>query len=630
MQEIWQSATGISILCGPFLDKTDGITPKNGVDLTTADSAIIIKHGCSASLAITSATWTHIESGWYALAATSTMFDTLGQCTIRIHDVSLCLPFWKDFMVKPTTVWNFNYGANPLTVASVSNSIGVVTTLSSISTGATLASVSGSVYNLANNIWNKVTYYPSQTVGDWTISSVTGSVYSLANNIWNKVTYYPSQTVGDWTIASVTGSVYMMVYQTYIKLPTKSYLTGTTQMTGDIDADDMVGDYPGNLTGTLASCSQLGAFTGAVASVSVVGTVASVSIVGGFGTGVVTASAFAAGVLATAAEVASVTWDTTCTAHGVTTSYGLRLGGAPTATTMASDIIAIMAAGGGNPWDVTVTAHTATNSYGLILGGIPSATTLATDINGIAGKAAYLPSITMGSWSISMVASVSGSVFDAATKINTYYPSVTAGSAGGVFIAGTNAQTTVNLVSSITGNQTGSITGNLTGSITGNLTGTLASVSGSVYDAATKINTYYPSVSAGSAGGVFIAGTNALTTVNLTSSITGNQTGSITGNLTGSITGNLTGNVTGNLTGNIVGIVGDVSASALDAIWDEVVDGTTVTARDSFKIANSFMAGEVSGGGTASITFRDLDNALDRIILTVDASGNRASSTVNI
>jgi hypothetical protein len=599
MQYIWQSATGISIVLGPFVDVADGHTPETTVDITTADSAIIYTHGASASLSLVSATWTELTSGWYALAATSTMFQTLGQATIRIQDNSVYLPVWKDFMVVPTTVWQFNFGAAPLTVASVSNSIGVVTTLSSISTGATLASVSGSVYN-------------------------------LANNIWNKVTYYPSQTVGDWTIASVTGSVYMMVYQTYIKLPTKSYLTGTTQMTGDIDADDMVGDYPGNLTGTLASCSQLGAFTGAVASVSVVGTVASVSIVGGFGTGVVTASAFAAGVLATAAEVASVTWDTTCTAHGVTTSYGLRLGGAPTATTMASDIIAIMAAGGGNPWDVTVTAHTATNSYGLILGGIPSATTLATDINGIAGKAAYLPSITMGSWSISMVASVSGSVFDAATKINTYYPSVTAGSAGGVFIAGTNAQTTVNLVSSITGNQTGSITGNLTGSITGNLTGTLASVSGSVYDAATKINTYYPSVSAGSAGGVFIAGTNALTTVNLTSSITGNQTGSITGNLTGSITGNLTGNVTGNLTGNIVGIVGDVSASALDAIWDEVVDGTTVTARDSFKIANSFMAGEVSGGGTASITFRDLDNALDRIILTVDASGNRASSTVNI
>ncbi len=53
-------------------------------------------------------------------------------------------------------------------------------------------------------------------------------------------------------------------------------------------------------------------------------------------------------------------------------------------------------------------------------------------------------------------------------------PNATAGAAGGIFIAGSNAATTANITGNITGNLSGSV-GSVTGNIGGNLLGTLTS-----------------------------------------------------------------------------------------------------------------------------------------------------------
>lgn len=64
-------------------------------------------------------------------------------------------------------------------------------------------------------------------------------------------------------------------------------------------------------------------------------------------------------------------------------------------------------------------------------------------------------------------------------------------------------------------------------------------------------------------------------------------------------------------------------------IMTSIVEGA-ITLRDSLKLANAFMAGKVSGGNTASIAFRDLADALDRIVMTVDVDGNRTGVTRNL
>jgi hypothetical protein len=108
---------------------------------------------------------------------------------------------------------------------------------------------------------------------------------------------------------------------------------------------------------------------------------------------------------------------------------------------------------------------------------------------------------------------------------------------------------------------------------------------------AVKVKTdFLPSATAGSAGGVFIAGTNAATTVTtaLTTTFTGNLTGSVASvtGAVGSVTGNVGGNVTGTV-GSVVGAVGSVTgnvggnvAGSVGSVTGAVGSVTGLTASD--------------------------------------------------
>ncbi len=82
----------------------------------------------------------------------------------------------------------------------------------------------------------------------------------------------------------------------------------------------------------------------------------------------------------------------------------------------------------------------------------------------------------------------------------------------------------------------------------------LAAVDTEVAAIKTKTD-FLPSATAGASGGLFIAGANAATTVN----ITGNLSGSV-----GSVTGAV-GNVTGNVGGNVTGSVGSIATGGITA-----------------------------------------------------------------
>ena len=70
-----------------------------------------------------------------------------------------------------------------------------------------------------------------------------------------------------------------------------------------------------------------------------------------------------------------------------------------------------------------------------------------------------------------------------------------------------------------------------------------------------------------------------------------------------------------------------LTAAAVDAILDETVEGT-YTLRQMLRLALAALAAKCSGGGTTTITFRDLNDSKNRIVATVDANGNRTAVTV--
>jgi len=76
--------------------------------------------------------------------------------------------------------------------------------------------------------------------------------------------------------------------------------------------------------------------------------------------------------------------------------------------------------------------------------------------------------------------------------------------------------------------------------------------------------------------------------------------------------------------GVTVGTTNAISASGIDSIWDEVIEGT-LTGRQTLRLNIGVLAGKSSGGGTATLKFRDSGDAKDRVTATVDANGNRTA-----
>lgn len=85
-----------------------------------------------------------------------------------------------------------------------------------------------------------------------------------------------------------------------------------------------------------------------------------------------------------------------------------------------------------------------------------------------------------------------------------------------------------------------------------------------------------PDAVAGAAGGLFIAGTNAETTI--TTALNANVIGNITGNLTGDIAGAITGNITGNLSGSVGSVTGAVGSVATGGIVAATFAADAITA----------------------------------------------------
>lgn len=71
-----------------------------------------------------------------------------------------------------------------------------------------------------------------------------------------------------------------------------------------------------------------------------------------------------------------------------------------------------------------------------------------------------------------------------------------------------------------------------------------------------------------------------------------------------------------------------LAADAVDEILDEVVEGST-TLRQAIRLILSFVGAKVTGGGTTTITYRDIGDTKNRIVQTVDSSGNRSASTLD-
>jgi hypothetical protein len=150
-----------------------------------------------------------------------------------------------------------------------------------------------------------------------------------------------------------------------------------------------------------------------------------------------------------------------------------------------------------------------------------------------------------------------------------------------------------------------------------------------------------PNAIPGAAGGLFIAGTNAATTVttSFTTTFTGNLSGSVgsvvgaVGSVTGAVgsvtgaVGSVTGNVGGNVTGTVSGVTPATTAGILATALTEgyAADGATPTLTQFMYMIWSFLT-EKAGSGT-TLTCKKLDGSTTSMTFTLDDATNPTALT---
>lgn len=115
-----KQSTAVVLSFGPFLDKTDGVTPETGLvsALDHASTGVkLSKNGGALTIRHASVTASSYDGyGNYLLTLDTTDTNTLGTLRVQFIETATCLPVWLDCMVMPANVWDSLYGADYLQV----------------------------------------------------------------------------------------------------------------------------------------------------------------------------------------------------------------------------------------------------------------------------------------------------------------------------------------------------------------------------------------------------------------------------------------------------------------------------------------------------------------------------------
>jgi len=104
--------TQVIVTVGPFVDVGDGFTPQTDITLG-GNEAELIKHGLTAVVDISGATWAAVTScrGYYSLTLTTSHTDTEGMLVVVVQDDSDTLPVKQEYMVLSEAAYDSLYVA---------------------------------------------------------------------------------------------------------------------------------------------------------------------------------------------------------------------------------------------------------------------------------------------------------------------------------------------------------------------------------------------------------------------------------------------------------------------------------------------------------------------------------------
>lgn len=102
--QLLRQSTAATVVLGPFVDSTDGVTAETALTIAQADIRLS-KNGGAFAQTNNAAGATHMENGYYSVPLDTTDTGTLGRLTVAVSE-SGALPVWREFQVVPANVYD--------------------------------------------------------------------------------------------------------------------------------------------------------------------------------------------------------------------------------------------------------------------------------------------------------------------------------------------------------------------------------------------------------------------------------------------------------------------------------------------------------------------------------------------
>jgi len=101
-ETLLKQSTAATVVIGPFVDDTDGVTTEEALTISQADIRLT-KNGGTFAQTNNGSGASHMENGYYSVPLDTTDTDTLGRLRVSVNE-SGALPVWRDFQVVPANV----------------------------------------------------------------------------------------------------------------------------------------------------------------------------------------------------------------------------------------------------------------------------------------------------------------------------------------------------------------------------------------------------------------------------------------------------------------------------------------------------------------------------------------------
>lgn len=233
-----KQSTAYTAKIGPFIDDTDGKTAETGLTLSQADIRLS-KNGGDIAQKNESTACSHDELGYYDCPLDATDTGTLGKLQLFVHE-SGALPVFHEFMVVTANVYDTLFSTDKLEV------------------------------DVAQWLGQNCAAVTNNGVPEVDITHIAGAAVAtgsaqLGVNVVQVEGSDATNQIRDSVVDDATRIDASALNALSAKAPSKSYLTGTANSDGDIQADEATGNFPGSV-GSVAGA--VGSVTGAVGSVT--------------------------------------------------------------------------------------------------------------------------------------------------------------------------------------------------------------------------------------------------------------------------------------------------------------------------------------------------------------------------